>query len=151
MKKIMFVCYGNICRSTMAEFLMKDLVSKKGKSSDFYIESSGTSNEEEGNPVHYGTRKILDRLGIDYSRKRARQLEKSDYDKYDYFIAMDQDNVREMKYLFSGDKDNKIIKLLDLTAEKRDVLDPWYTRDFEATYRDIQLGLNALYGFLLKE
>lgn len=140
----MFVCHGNICRSTMAEFLMKDLVAKKGLSEKFYIQSAGTSDEEEGNPVHYGTRKILDRLGISYSGKRAVQLDVQDYNRYDYFIGMDSANRRNMKRLFNGDPENKVSCLLDYTERPRDVADPWYTHDFEATYNDVVEGINAL-------
>ena len=144
MKRIMFVCHGNICRSTMAEFLMKDLVAKKGLSEKFYIQSAGTSDEEEGNPVHYGTRKILDRLKISYSGKRAVQLDVQDYNRYEYFIGMDSANRRNMKRLFNGDPENKVSCLLDYTERPRDVADPWYTHDFEATYNDVVEGINAL-------
>ena len=140
----MFVCHGNICRSTMAEFLMKDLVAKKGLSEKFYIQSAGTSDEEEGNPVHYGTRKILDRLKISYSGKRAVQLDVQDYNRYEYFIGMDSANRRNMKRLFNGDPENKVSCLLDYTERPRDVADPWYTHDFEATYNDVVEGINAL-------
>ena len=130
MIKILFVCYGNICRSPMAEFVMKDLVNKKGESQDFYIESAATSTEELGNGVHRGTRQILDGLGIDYSSKRARQITKADYQKFDYIVGMDAMNKRDMLRVFGEDKEEKISLLLDWTGEYRDVADPWYTRNF---------------------
>ena len=145
MIKIMFVCHGNICRSPMAEFLFKDLVKKKGESENFYIRSSATSMEEYGSPVHHGTRKILDRLGISCFSKRAELLGSADYQKYDYFIGMDKRNIRNMERIFGGDKDNKIHLLLELAGISRDVADPWWTGDFEQTYQDIVLGINALY------
>ena len=104
MKKIMFVCHGNICRSPMAEFLMKELVKKNGKQNDYFIRSSATSSEELDNPVHYGTRKILNAMGIDCSNKHAEKLLSSDYDKYDYFVCMDSYNLRNMINIFGGDK-----------------------------------------------
>lgn len=148
MIKIMFVCYGNICRSPMAEFLMKKLVLDKGKKEEFLIESSATSFEEIGSPVYYGTAKILDRFNIDYSKKRARKLTKEDYQKFDYFIGMDLNNLNAMKRIFGGDNEKKVSLLLDYSACPRDVLDPWYTRDFEATYKDITEGLNCFYNHL---
>lgn len=151
MKKIMFVCYGNICRSPMAEFMMKDYVFKKGKQFEYLIESSATSAEELGSPVHRGTRAILDRLNIDYSKKRAVRLCASDYDIYDYFIGMDYDNIRNMKRLFNGDPNDKARLLLDFTSSPREVADPWWTHNFEQTYLDVKEGIEGLYSFLEKE
>lgn len=151
MVKIMFVCHGNICRSTMAEFLMKDKVEKLGESDKFLIASAGTSSEELGNPVHYGTRRVLDRLGISCVGKRATKLSVKDYDKYDYFVGMDEANRRNMKFLFGGDKENKVSCLMDYTSRPREVADPWWTGDFEETYQDIKEGLDAFYEFLIKE
>ncbi len=148
MIKIMFVCHGNICRSPMAEFLFKDLVRKKGERDNFYIRSSATSMEEHGSPVHHGTRKILDRLGINCSGKRAELLSRADYQNYDYFIGMDGRNIRNMERIFGGDKYNKIHLLLEFAGINRDVADPWWTGDFEQTYQDITLGINALYEHL---
>ncbi len=148
MHRIMFVCHGNICRSTMAEFLMKDLVKKNNKQNEYIIASSGTSSEELGNPVHYGTRKILNQRGIDCSEKYAVTLKKADYDKYDYFICMDQRNFVNMMRIFGVDKDNKCSKLLDFTDFPRDVADPYWTGDFNATLFDVEQGVNALYEFL---
>ncbi len=147
MIKIMFVCHGNICRSPMAEFLMKDYILKKGDGDKFFISSSATSSEELGNPVHFGTRKILDRLGISYSGKRAVRLMPADYEKYDYFIGMDERNRQNMKRIFNGDKDNKIACLLDYLGGG-EVADPWWTGDFEKTFQDISKGIAAFYKFL---
>ena len=150
MTKILFVCHGNICRSPMAEFVMKDFVSKRGLSSDFYIASSATSTEEIGNDMHYGTRRMLDKYGVKYTRREAVQLESGDYEKYDLFVGMDMANVRNMQRIFGSDPKDKIVRLLDLTSEKRDVADPWYTGNFEVTYRDINEGCEALLEYLLK-
>ena len=148
MHRIMFVCHGNICRSTMAEFLMKDLVKKNNKQNEYFIRSSGTSSEELGNPVHYGTRKILSQKGIDCSGKYAEKLKASDYDKYDYFVCMDQRNWGNMLRIFGTDKENKCCKLLDFTDFPRDVADPYWTGNFNETLFDVEQGVNALYEFL---
>ena len=137
MHKILFVCLGNICRSPMAEFLLKYEVEKLGIAKNFQIESRGTSDEEEGNPVHYGTAQILDRLGIDYSHKRAHRISKDDVMAFDYIICMDYNNVRSLEYRFG--KSNKFQMLLD-----RNIADPWYTGNFDSTYRDIILGIELL-------
>lgn len=144
MVRILFVCHGNICRSPMAEFVMKDLVEKRGLSGQFFIESAATSTEEIGNPVHRGTRKILDRLGISCAEKRARQLKRTDYDTFDYLIGMDEANVRNMNRICGGDPETKIYKLLDFTDEPRSISDPWYTGDFEATFHDVRDGCDSL-------
>lgn len=144
MVRILFVCHGNICRSPMAEFVMKDLVEKRGLSGQFSIESAATSTEEIGNPVHRGTRKILDRLGISCAEKRARQLKRTDYDTFDYLIGMDEANVRNMNRICGGDPEAKIYKLLDFTDEPRSISDPWYTGDFEATFHDVREGCDSL-------
>lgn len=151
MHKIMFVCYGNICRSTMAEFLMKDLVKKKGQEKEFFIKSSGTSYEEHGNPVHRGTRAILDRLGISCAGKYAEKLQKQDYYEYDLFIGMDANNKRDMLRIFGADPDDKVKLLMDYTLNPRSVADPYWTGDFESTYRDVSEGVDALYNALKKE
>ena len=148
MKRIMFVCHGNICRSPMAEFLMKDLVNKKGKKEEYFIRSSATSSEELYNPVHYGTRKILNGMGIDCSNKRAEKLLKGDYDKYDYFVCMDGRNMTNMLRIFGGDDMNKCSKLLDYTSYPRDVADPYWTGDFNQTLSDITEGIEKFYEFL---
>lgn len=144
MKKILFVCHGNICRSTMAEFLMKDLVRRTKQEGQFLIESAGTSDEEEGCPVHVGTRRILDARGIDPSGKRARKITYSDYDNFDMMIGMDRRNVMDLIVFFGGDREGKISLFLSHAGEMRDVADPWYTGDFNTTYKDVMKGLNAL-------
>jgi len=146
MIKMTFVCHGNICRSPMAEFLMKKYVAERGEADKFYIKSAATSGEEIGNPVHGGTKRILNRLGIDCGEKRAVRLTASDYDKCDYFIGMDSYNFIGMKRLFGGDKEDKVSLLLDYTDTPRDVADPWYTGDFEKTYADITRGIEGFYS-----
>ena len=151
MIKILFVCHGNICRSPMAEFVMKDMVEKQGIAEDFYIASAATSTEEIGNDVHHGTRKKLAEFGISTEGKHAVQLKKSDYDKYDYIIGMDSWNMRNMRRMLPEDTDNKIHLLLDFSANSRDSADPWYTGDFDTTYEDILEGCKALLEEILKE
>ena len=148
MVKIMFVCYGNICRSPMAEFMMKDLVMKKRKEKEFFIASSATHTDGLGCRPHRGTRAILDRLNIDYSGKVGVMLKAEDYEKYDYFVGMDDDNVVDMKRRLVGDPKNKVKKLLDYTSNSREVADPYWTGDFEATYRDVKEGVSALYDYI---
>lgn len=144
MIKIMFICHGNICRSPMAEFILKDMVEKQGRANDFYIASSATSYEEIGNPVHYGTKGILDRLGISSKGKRAVHLERSDYDRYDYLVCMDSANVRNTLRIVGDDVEGKVHKLLEFAGLDSDVADPWYTGNFEETYKDVVKGCKAL-------
>lgn len=149
MINVLFVCHGNICRSPMAEFLFKDMVKKNGCEDMFHIESCATSSEEIGNPVHHGTRKILNSLGIDCSYKKARRITKADYDKFDYIILMDEENKWGLKYIIPNDPYCKVHLLLEYAGLKRDIRDPWYTGNFKETYDDIMLGLNAFYNKLL--
>ena len=146
--RILFVCHGNICRSTMAEFVMKGLVERRGLADQFEIASAATSTEELGNPVHPGTRAILEREGIDCSAKRARQLQRDDYDRYDLIIGMDEQNVRNMLRMLGGDAQGKVHKLLEFAGREGDIADPWYTHDFEATYEDVLDGCVGLLGWL---
>jgi len=148
MIKVLFICHGNICRSPMAEFIMKNLVDERGFSSDFHIASAATSTEEIGSRVHHGTAAILDRLGIDYSEKRARQMTKKDYQDYDMLIGMDEWNMRNMNRIAGGDPEGKLHLLLDFTDRPGDVADPWYTRNFEVTYRDVMDGCEGLLRYL---
>ena len=142
--KILFVCHGNICRSPMAEFVMKDLAEKAGIGDKVYIASAATSSEEIGSPVHRGTVRELEKRGISCEGKYAVRLEKSDYGYYDYIVGMDIYNLRNMLRLFGGDPENKVRLLMSFAGESRDVDDPWYTHDFETTYRDIAAGCAAL-------
>ena len=148
MIKILFVCHGNICRSPMAEFIMRELVEKKGVGDDFYIESAATSTEEIGNDIHPGTRRTLDRYGIPHKRREAVQITRLDYNKYDLFVGMDSANIRNLSRIFGADPENKVVKLLDLTPRGGDVADPWYTGNFEDTFRDVNEGCAALLGKL---
>ena len=145
MTKILFVCHGNICRSPMAEFIMKDIVKKRGLADEFYIASAATSTEEIGNNVYPPVRSLLKARGIDCSQKTAIQVRRADYNNYDYIICMDSNNLRNIKRIIPDDPENKISRLLDFTGEHRDVADPWYTRDFSATERDVERGCNALF------
>ena len=143
MIKVLFICHGNICRSPMAEYLFKKMVNDNGLKDKFIIESKATSSEEIGNGIHYGTRKILNKYGIDSSKHRARRIIKSDYDEFDFIICMDDRNVYNCKKVFN-DVDDKIKLLLEYANVHRSISDPWYTGNFEETERDILLGLNGL-------
>jgi len=148
MKRIMFVCHGNICRSPMAEFILKDMVKRKGIADEFVIVSSATSTEEIwgdiGNPVYPPAKAELLKHGITCEGKRAVQLKKSDYDKYDLFIGMDKMNIRNMYRILGDDPENKIRKLMDYTEKGGDVADPWYSGRFDVTWRDVYDGCEAL-------
>ena len=151
MKKIIFVCLGNICRSPMAEFVMKDVVAKAGLSHEFEIASAATSTYEIGNPVYPPARQKLAEHGIDCQGKTARQITKRDYDYYDYIVAMDQSNIRNLKNMLSNDPQGKISLLMDYTSRPADVADPWYTGDFQATWDDVSEGCEALLKFIMKK
>ena len=146
--RILFVCLGNICRSPMAEFVMKDMVAKAGLADRFHIESAATSTEEIGNSVYPLARSILAEHGISCKGKTARQMTRADYDRFDMIIGMDRWNLRNMQRICGGDPEGKIHLLMDFTSRPGDVADPWYTRNFEATWRDVVEGckgiLNAL-------
>ena len=144
MIKILFICHGNICRSPMAEFVMKDLVRKAGLESQFQIASAATSTEEIGSPVYPPARRKLAEHGINCSGKTARQLTRADYDRYDLLIGMDNANLRNMRRICGGDSDGKIRLLLEFTGRSGEVADPWYTGDFEATWRDVLEGCSGL-------
>lgn len=148
MIKIMFVCHGNICRSPMAEFVFKDLINEKGIAEKFFVSSCATSTEEIwngiGNPVYPPAKRELAKHNISCEGKRAVQLKKSDYESYDYLIAMDTNNVRNIMRIIGSDKENKVTKLMSYTRRGGDVADPWYSRDFETCYKDIYEGCSAL-------
>lgn len=144
MKKILFVCHGNICRSPMAEFVMKDMVKNEGLEDEIYIESAATSTEELGNPVYPPARAIMAEHGISCKGKVARQMTRSDYDEFDLLIGMDHANIRNMTRICGGDPEDKIHLLLDYVGRDEDVADPWYTRNFQATWNDVNEGCKAL-------
>lgn len=144
MIKVIFLCHGNICRSTMVEFVFKDMVAKAGLGDSFYIESAATSREEIGNDTHYGTKRKLDEVGIPYTKRKARQVTKQDYIDFDYLIIMDQENRRGLNRIINGDPEGKVFKLLDFAGLDRDIADPWYTGNFDDTYDDVVLGCEAL-------
>ncbi len=147
--RILFVCHGNICRSTMAEFVLKDMVARRGIADRFRIESAATSTEELGNPVHPGTRRMLVAHGIGgFEGKRARQLCRADYDAFDLIIGMDEANLRNMRRMLGGDPQAKLFKMLEFAGYSRDVADPWYTGDFDATYQDVCDGCEGLLNYL---
>ena len=144
MKKILFVCHGNICRSPMAEFVMKDLVQKAGMTDQFHIASAATSREEIGNPVYPPARRKLAEHGISCAGHAARQLTRQDYADYDFLVGMDSANLLDMYRICGGDPDGKISLLLDHTARPGNVADPWYTGDFQATWLDVMAGCQCL-------
>ena len=149
MTRVLFICHGNICRSPMAEFVMKDLVKKAGSEQNFHIESAATSTEEIGNTVYPPARRKLAEHGIGCAGKTARQLRKQDYGDFDLLIGMDRENLYYMKRICGGDPNGKIHLLMDYTTCPGDVADPWYTRDFEATWRDVEEGCRGLLKHLL--
>ncbi|MBQ3061481.1 MAG: low molecular weight phosphotyrosine protein phosphatase [Lachnospiraceae bacterium] len=149
MIKVLFICHGNICRSPMAEFVMKDLLVKKGLADQFYIASAATSTEEiwngVGNPVYPPAKKELAKHGISCEGKRAVQVTKADYARYDYLICMDSNNVRNLTRIIGPDVDNKVSMLLDYAGRQgQSIADPWYLGDFGATYRDVVAGCEGL-------
>ncbi len=147
--KILFVCLGNICRSPMAEFIMKDLVRRAGCEEEFEIASAAVSDEEYGNPVYPPARKKLAEHGIDCSEKTARQMRAADYEKYDLLIGMDRSNLRGMQRICGGDPEGKFYLLMDFTDRAGDVADPWFTRDFETTWRDVSEGCQGLLSCII--
>lgn len=150
MIKILFICHGNICRSPMAEYVMKDLVKKRGLN-NFYIASVATSREEIGNDVHYGTLQKLNAEKIACPSRKAVQMVKNDYEAYDYLLCMDQNNIRNAMRILGSDPEHKLMRLLDFSKNPRDIADPWYTGNFDETYRDIVEGCQALLNHIEKE
>ena len=142
--RVLFVCHGNICRSPMAEFVFKDMVAKSGLAEDVYVASAATSTEEIGNGMHSGTIKILKKYDIPYENRKAVQLKKSDYEKYDYIVGMDSANIANIKRIVGDDKQKKVFKLLEFAGISDDIADPWYTGKFDITYDDICEGCEAL-------
>ena len=142
--RILFVCHGNICRSPMAEFVMKHLVAEAGLADRFEIASAATSTEEIGNPIYPPARRKLAEHGIGCEGKTARQMTRDDYRYYDKVVAMDRNNLRNLRRMFGDDTEHKISLLMDHTRRPGDVADPWYTGDFEATWRDVLEGCRGL-------
>ena len=150
MIKVLFVCHGNICRSTMAQSVFAHMVKQKGLEDVFEIDSAATSREEIGNGPHYGTVRKLQQIGIPVIPHHARQMTKKDYEYYDYIIGMDTANIRNMNAIAGGDKNGKIYKMLSFAGSGRDVADPWYTGDFDATYKDVVAGLEGFMKEVLR-
>jgi len=148
--KVLFICHGNICRSTMAQSVLTHLVNQRGLESRFEIDSAATSREEIGNPPHYGTVGKLKCVGIPVIPHRARQMTKSDYEYYDYLIGMDTANIRNMNRIAGGDPQGKIYKLPSFAGLSKDIADPWYTGNFDETYRDVLEGCEAFIDYLIK-
>lgn len=145
MKRILFVCHGNICRSPMAEFVMKDLVEKAGLGNQYYIESAAVSTEEIGNPIYPPAKRCLERHGVWYDpAKCARQVTRADYNRFDIIICMDASNLRLIRRIIPEDPENKIHLMMSYAGIERDVADPWYTGDFEATWEDVLQGCQCL-------
>ncbi len=143
MIKVLFICHGNICRSPMGEFILKKMVKEKGLADEFQIASAATSTEEIGNPVYPPAKRKLKEHGIDCSGKYAVQLKRSDYDRYDYFLCMDNRNIQNTLRIFGSDPEGKVSLLLSYCGERREVDDPWYTDDFDTAYDDIWCGCRA--------
>ena len=151
MTRILFICHGNICRSPTAEYIMKDLVCRAGLKEEFEIASAATSSEELGNCVYPPARRMLAAHGIDCSAHRARQMRRDDYAHFDIIISMDKENRRNLDRFFAGDPENKIHKLLEYTNRGGDIADPWYTGNFDETYRDVSEGCEGLLAYILTE
>ena len=151
MIKILFICHGNICRSPMAEFVLKDMVQKINMENEFYIASAATSTEEIGNDIHYGTRRKLKEMGIPFSPRAAVQIKASDYNKYDYIIGMDSANIYNIRRIMGNDPEKKIYRLLEFAGINRDIADPWYTGNFDETYEDVVLGCRSLLDMIINK
>ena len=149
MYKIMMICHGNICRSTMAEMVLKDMVRKRGLEDQFHIDSAATSREEIGNGVHHGTRRKLAEVGIPCDDHRAKQVTMKDYEEFDYLILMDENNMRNIKRIIPTDPDGKISKLLQWAGSEESIADPWYTGNFDETYDDVVRGCEGLLKHIL--
>ena len=151
MIKILFVCYGNICRSPMAEFVFRDMVEKQGMGEQFFFFFAATNADDLGNQVHDGTRNKLKEHGISTEGKRAVRLKKEDYEIYDYIIGMEERNIINMKRIFGKDPKGKIYRMLDFSSNPRDIDDPWYTRDVERTYQEVLEGCQSFLPWVLSQ
>lgn len=150
MTKILFVCHGNICRSPMAEFVMKKIVKDAGMENDFVIESAAVSSEEIGNDVHPGTKEKLTQMNVPFAKRRARKITPEDYDYFDLLIGMDVQNLYYMENAWNKDPNDKVKLLLTYAGKDRDIADPWYTHNFDDTYEDIVEGCTALFNSIVK-
>ena len=148
MIKVLFVCLGNICRSPMAEFVFKDMVNKRGLAEKFHIESAATSREAIGEGIYYGTKDILKEQGIPFKERRARQMTKEDYNKFDFILGMEEKNIINIMRIIGEDPQNKVHRLLDFLEKPRDIIDPWYYGNFDSTYYDIEEGCNKFLEYL---
>lgn len=149
--RVLFICHGNICRSTMAQFVLQDLVNRAGYKNNFYIDSMATSTEEIGNGPHYGTVAKLRRVGVPVLEHYAKQVRRSDYHKFDYIIGMDQWNYRNMMRIFGEDPEQKVSLLLDFTDRPGEIADPWYTGNFDETYQDVLDGCEGFLAYLREQ
>lgn len=149
MWRILFVCHGNICRSPMAEFVMKELVRRAGMAEQFVIDSKACRTDEIGSDAHHGTQVVLRAHGIPFTSRQARQIRRDDYAQWDYIIGMDAENMCDLHKLFPTDREHKLYLCLNFAGEARDVADPWYTGNFEQTYQDVLLGCKSLLAYLI--
>lgn len=144
MIRILFICHGNICRSVMAEYILKDLARRRNCESELFIDSAATSMEEIGNPIYPPARAVLQVQGVPVGTHRARQLQRREYGSYDLIIGMDRENMRRMRDIFGGDPEGKLHMLSEYAGFEGEIADPWYTRNFELTYRQIEAGCRGL-------
>ena len=151
MTNILFVCHGNICRSTMAEFVMKDIVKKAGMDEKFYIQSRATHRDEIGADTYWGTKDKLDKEGIPYTKRKATLMTKEDYEKYDYILGMDDENMRYITKIIGSDPVHKVYMLMDFAGEHRSIADPWYTGNFDATFDDVMRGCQGLLKHIIQK
>lgn len=148
MIRVCFICHGNICRSTMAQFVFQDMIEKRGLADRFFVDSKATSTEELGNPPHRGTVRKMNEMGISMAPHRASQISWQDYDKFDYIIGMDTWNMRNLNRMLKGDPEGKVYKFLSFHSDGRDIADPWYTGNFDETYRDVCEGCEGFLQYL---